>query len=275
MKALAVFFVVGIALSSCATSSKKNENFIADVDPIELSPVTAQFPNFLGTSIEPKTVSVFFVPRSDEVLIQYKVTGNTYKLYLNRAARELIRNAAVQYNADFDAVRLDRELSYRKTEKIYGEVKDCHMEWGLTSFTMNGEAYPKVAAGYRFEGRNPYFVVVVPVTENLGYKDGRSGLRNTVKQVIYMNKAQALAMADILEEDNLLSSLSTVVVPVMNPDSYTEPKTVTPSFSDEGYGIPAVQNAVEPAADDSGNDVIQGNETEAAVPETVNETEIQ
>lgn len=273
-KILAVFFVVGFALSSCATSEKnKGENFIADVDPIELSPVTAQFSNFLGTAIEPKVVSVFFVPRSNEVLLEYKVTGNIYKLYLNREARDLIRKAAVQYNADFDAVKLDRDLSYRKSERIYGEAKNCHMEWGLSSFTMNGEAYPKVVAGYRFEGRNPYFVVVVPVTENLGYKEGRSGMQNTVKQVIYMNKAQALALADVLDENNLLSSLSTVVVPVMNPDGYSVDggKKTEPSFADDGYGVPAAESVPEAApADGEGSASVENGAGAVPAAETAN-----
>lgn len=236
-----MFFVVALAFASC--KSKGQDAVFADVDPIEVGSIVVQLDNYLGTSIEPKPLTVFFAPRTDCAILEYKYTGNTYKLHLTREARELVRKAAVQYNADFDAVQLDRDLSYRKSERIYGEVKDCYMEWGLMSITMTGKANPKITAGYRFEDRNPYFVVTAPVTENLGYKENVSGLRNSVKQVIYMNKAQALALADALDENKLMATLSTLNLPDLSAGD-----------ADSGYGKPKPEYdeyGATPAADET------------------------
>ena len=195
---------------------------IADLDPIETAAITAQFPNFLGTALESRRLSVFFAPRDDEALLRFRMSGNDYLLCLPREARALVRKAAIQYNEDFDARRLDRDIFKSKSERIYGEIEGCRMEWRLGSLAMNGEASPKVAAGYLFEDRSPYFAITVYSADNLNYDSSGGNIEKSVTYAIYLNKEQSLALADALSEAALLSAVDTVAVPIFSPDEYND-----------------------------------------------------
>ncbi len=219
------FIVVSILLLAfCSTSPRTvaGRTVIADLDPIETDVITAQFPNFLGTSLESRQLTVAFAPRTDEARLQFKMSGNTYYLYLHSAARTLVREAIAKYNKDFDSTNLDGRMSQRKSERLYGDAKACYMEWGLGSFAMNGEASPRIAAGYRFEGKSPYFVITVYSAINPKYKSGDSNIEKSVKYAIYMNREQSIALADALDESALMAALDTVRVPVFAPDKYKE-----------------------------------------------------
>ena len=193
---------------------------IADYDPIETAILTVQFENFLGTAINPGELSVSFAPRTDEALLKFRTHSNNYEVYLHREARDLVRKAAVQYNEDFEARRLDSKMAKRKSERLYGTVDGCFMRWGLGSLAMNGENNPKIAAGYRFEKGSPYFCITVYGAVNPLYKEGKSGIEESVTYHIYMNKAQALALAQELEEAVLMRALDTISVPSVEPDRY-------------------------------------------------------
>lgn len=214
-----------LVFASCKSSPRTVEGrtVIADVDPIETASVTIQLLNFLGTAVEPTVLTVSFAPRTDEALLQFKMGGNTYYLYMPQNVRALVRDAAVRYNEDFAALNLDRELSQRKSEKIYGEAEGSYMRWGLGRLAMNGEGYPKIGVGYRFEGKSPYFVITVYSAENPGYKSNWSNIEKSIKYAIYMNKAQSLALADALREENLMKALDTLpVVPYADPATYED-----------------------------------------------------
>ena len=193
---------------------------IADLDPIETATLTAQFENFLGTAINPAQLTVSFAPRTDEALLKFKSHGNYYEVYLHREARELIREAAIQYNEDFDARRLDSKMAKRKSERLYGKTDGCFMRWGLGFLAMNGEANPQIAVGYRFEKGSPYFAITVYSATNPLYKQGKSSVEESVTYHIYMNKAQALALAQELEEGVLMRALDTINLPSVEPDRY-------------------------------------------------------
>ena len=193
---------------------------IADLDPIKTTIIIAQFENFLGTAINPAQVAVSFAPRTDEALLEFKSGGNNYELYLHREARALVREAAVRYNEDFDARRLDSKLQKRRSERVYGEIEGCFMRWGLGTLAMNGEVNPKIAVGYRFEKGSPYFAITVYGTTNPLYKQGKSSVEKSVTYHIYMNKAQALDLADALDEAALMRALDNVTIPAFEPDSY-------------------------------------------------------
>lgn len=249
IKAFASLFlsILGLALVSCKVSPRTVEGrtIIADLDPIETAVLTAQFENFMGTSINPAQMTVSFAPRTDEALLQFRMTGNTYMVYLHSEARALLREAAVRYNEDFDMRRLDNRLSKRKSERAYGQVEGCFMRWGLGALAMNGEAYPRIAVGYRFEKGSPYFTITVYSADNPLYKSGKSNIEQSITYHIYMNKAQSLALAEELDEAVLMRALDTVSVPNVAPDVY--------EFTDEdradAYGddVATRQPAVPPS----------------------------
>ena len=220
-----IFLIIlgfGLVFSSCKISPRtvKGRTIIADLDPIETAVLTAQFENFMGTSINPAQLTVSFAPRTDEALLKFKSHANHYEVYLHSEARKLIREAARQYNEDFDARRLDSGLAKRKSEMIYGRVDGCFMRWGLGTLAMNGEATPRIAVGYRFEKGSPYFAITVYRATNPLYKQGKSNIEESVTYHIYMNKAQAEALAQELDEGVLMRALDTINQPSIEPDRY-------------------------------------------------------
>jgi hypothetical protein len=212
-----------------ATIRASHPNFIADMDPISVGAIFGQFQRMLSSSLEGKDINVYFMPRTDEVYLEFKYQTLTFRQYWEKADRLKFITALERYKKDYAARAL--KLKGARARRAYGSF-DGKTEWGQvnTSFLMNSRAFPNMELGYQFKKKNPYFTVYMqaaPDVLNLG--DGYE--RDSLSVMLYLNRAQGDELLALFNQQYLLSFLG----PRSSPDYYA-PKV------DEGY------QEAEPAA---------------------------
>jgi hypothetical protein len=237
MKRLFLLVFLPFLLISCSTLERRaasarssHPNFIADVDPVSVGAITGQFQKLLSSSLEKKDINVYFVPRTDEIYLEFKYQTLTFRQYWEKADRLKFVTALERYKKDYTARTLDAKLRGVRARRVYGNF-DGKTEWGQvnTSFFMNSRAFPNMELGYQFKKdnqsktNNVYFTMNMqsaPDVLNLG--DGFE--RDSLDVMIYLTRAQGDELIALFDQQYLLSFLG----PRASPDYYA-PEV------DEGY----------------------------------------
>jgi hypothetical protein len=231
MKRLFLFLSLSFLflLISCSTFERRaaamrasHPNFIADLDPVSVGSISGQFQKLLSSSLERKDINVYFVPRTDEVYLEFKYQTLTFRQYWEKADRLKFASALERYKKDYAARGL--KLKGARARRVYGNFEG-KIEWGQvnTSFLMNSRAFPNTELGYQFKKENPYFTVnmqAAPDVLNLG--DGFE--RDSLDVMIYLTRSQGDELIALFDQQYLLSFLG----PRASPDYYLPE-------ADEGY----------------------------------------
>jgi|GEM_PF-1559956 len=199
-------FALGTALAalfaiSCTTSPRMNkEEMFADMDPIELRTLSVGISRALLPGSKGGELLAVLYPREGAVSLEFTFSGNKNKLLLNKQAREGFIAALGEYLRLYEAHGLDRE---QKSSRPAFGIATAYHRWGVMTF--NGEAYPKIVFSYTFEDSSPYFTVFIPRMPNAIYK-GISGSRvkESFDVALYFTRAQATALAELLDQDFLV-----------------------------------------------------------------------
>jgi hypothetical protein len=244
MKRLFPLFFLFLLLISCSTFERRaarmrssHPNFIADLDPVSVGAFTGQFQKLLSSSLEKKDINVYYMPRTDEVYLEFKYQTLTFRQFWEKADRLQFVTALERYKKDYAARAL--KLKGARARRAYGNF-DGKTEWGQvnTSFLMNSRAFPNMELGYQFKKNTQtkkdtvYFTVnmqAAPDVLNLG--DGFE--RDSLDVMLYLTRAQGDELIKLFDQQYLLSFLG----PRASPDYYA-PEV------DEGY------QESEPAAPD-------------------------
>jgi hypothetical protein len=231
MKRLFLFFpclLLFVLFVSCNTLERRavrvrssHPNFIADLDPISVGAITGQFQKLLSSSLEKKDINVYFMPRTDEVYLEFKYQTLTFRQYWEKADRLLFATALERYKKDYTAGTL--KLKGARARRAYGNF-DGKTEWGQvnTSIFMNSRSFPKIELGYQLKknnqskANNAYFTVnmqAAPDVLNLG-DDFK---RDSLDVMLYLTRAQGDELIALFDQQYLLSFLG----PRAAPDYYT------------------------------------------------------
>jgi hypothetical protein len=229
MKRLFMLLFLPFLLISCKTLERRaaqvrssHPNFIADLDPVSVGAVSGQFQKLLSSSLEKKDINVYFMPRTDEVYLEFKYQTLTFRQYWEKADRLKFFTAIEQYKKDYTARALN--LKGVRARRGYGNFHG-KTEWGQinTGFFMNSRAFPNVELGYQFKKTSPYFTVNMQAAPDVLYL-GDGFERDSLNVMIYLTRAQGDELAALFDQQHLLSFLG----PQAAPDYYV-PQT------DEGY----------------------------------------
>jgi hypothetical protein len=208
---------------ACKTTPRMGDDGVANLDPIPAGSVEAEFPRMLSSAIEKKKVEAVFVPRENTVYLEFKHQTVTYRQYWNRENRARFRAALEKYKTDYEAKSLvDRPF---RTRRIYGVLKGM-AQWGyplnlsIMVLRLNSMGYPNYEMGYVFKEdssrrESPYFTIFQRETDDiLMENDVIEGKSANI--FVYYTRAQAEDLANIFDQDYLLSL--TRLAPVVNPD---------------------------------------------------------
>jgi hypothetical protein len=229
MKRFLPFLLLFFLLVSCNTLSKRaarvrssHPNFIADLDPISVGAITGQFRKILSSSLEKKDINVYFMPRTDEVYLEFKYQTLTFRQYWEKADRLLFAAALEQYKKDYAGRNL--KLKGVRARRAYGKF-DGKTEWGQvnTSFFMNSRSFPNIELGYQLRKASAYFTVNMQAARDV-LSLGDNYERDSLDVMLYLTRAQGDELAALFDQQYLLSFLG----PRGLPDYYT-PEV------DEGY----------------------------------------
>jgi hypothetical protein len=231
MKRVFLFFSLPFLflVISCSTFERRaaamrtsHPNFIADMDPVSVGTISGQLQKLMSSSLERKDINVYFVPRTDEVYLEFKYQYLTFRQYWEKADRLKFASALEGYKKDYAARNL--KLKGARARRVYGNFEG-KTEWGQvnTSFLMNSRAFPNMELGYQFKKENPYFTVnmqAAPDVLNLG--EGYE--RDSLDVMIYLTRSQGDDLIALFDQQYLLSFLGSRASP-----EYYVPET------DKGY----------------------------------------
>jgi hypothetical protein len=208
------------------------------MNPISVGAVSGQFQKMLSSSLEKKDINVYFMPRTDEVYLEFKYQTLTFRQYWEKTDRLKFVTALEGYKKDYAARAL--KLKGARARRVYGNFEG-KTEWGQvnTSFLMNSRAFPNMELGYQFKKESPYFTMNMQAAlDVLNLGDGLE--RNSLDVMIYLTRAQGDELAALFDQQYLLSFLG----PRASPDYYVPD-------ADEEYQEP------EPAAAEKPNSGVQ------------------
>lgn len=188
---------------------------VANADPFEVGVAGLGTSDFIGFGIDVKTVTIIFAPRTNVVIMEFKIQGNTTRLHLAVNDRKFLLDAITMYLDSFEAKTL---VNDNKTNKAYG-VRKWFMEWGM--LTLNARASARVNVGYEFKSNAPYFVLTVPEVPNDLYNKG-SVVKRSGYFKLFFTRSQLAEFGEMLIQEYLLSTLDdkNVSRASIDPDVY-------------------------------------------------------
>ena len=194
--------LVTFLLTACASSpgTQIHEDMVANADPYKIGVTGLSISDFLGIGMNLKSADMIFAPRTNTVVMEFKVQGNTTRLHFTRSDRELLLAAITSYFESFDERILKDD---GKQERVYGTCKSL-MEWGL--LTVNAKATAKVHTGYEFKKDSPYFILTVPEVDNDRYNKGSVVKRSGYFQ-LFFTRSQLAEFGEMLIQEYLESTL--------------------------------------------------------------------
>jgi hypothetical protein len=229
MKRLFLFLFLPFLLASCSTIERhtarvraSHPNFIADMEPVSVGAFAGQFKKMLSSSLERKDINVYFMPRTDEVYLEFKYQTLTFRQYWEKSDRLNFITALERYKKDYSSRALTLKSS--RARRVYGNFEG-KAEWGQinTGLLMNSRSFPLVELGYQFRKESPYLTVYMKAAPDvLGLGEGFE--HDSLDVMLYLTRGQGDELTALFDQQYLLS----FVGDRSEPDYY-EPKT------DEGY----------------------------------------
>lgn len=149
--------------------------------------------------IRKMVTTVSYFPQEDAVCLRWRMNMITFHLFFSYESRETFITSLAQYKEDFEARNFGK--SSRKTRRVYGNAP-AYVIWQNASFTVRARASSVLDYGYFFVEGAPYFTVT---QRDVEYIDGmhRDNNRQLKAMPIYFTRAQADALAELLDEDFL------------------------------------------------------------------------
>jgi hypothetical protein len=226
VKKLVVIFLAAISavfLCTCITIDPKKmyPDMVADMDPITVGTIEAEFDRVFSNRLNKLEVEVVFYPRYNMVALNFQYQLTNYRQFWPQEGRELFIKAVESYKADFAARNLGRKFS--KTRRAYGKFKG-KLEWTFTKLSEVNVSFPVMELGYRFrgdQGKETPFFTVSQYSAKEESSQGDSNKPDSVPLYIYFIIAQADSLAKVFDQNNLLN--------FVEAETYNEPK-------DDDYG---------------------------------------
>lgn len=216
MKYVVLGIFLCVLLVSCASSQKRDPDMILDVDPFVVENLSAGIKKEFSSDLRQRELILFFHPRTNKTVIEFKFQKNTNRLFMKREARAAFKAAVKEYLQDYADRNLDKETKRYNAE--YGTAPAV-LRWGL--FSVNAKAKMDIRFGYTFLDGSPYFTLTLPGSPNDEYPKSRA--KESVTIVLYFTRAQAKALSAHLKQEFLLESLNKQDIPQnidAQPDSY-------------------------------------------------------
>lgn len=228
LKAVLISLMVGVgallflSLYGCVSKPRVTDEGVADLDIIQVGLIDAEFSRPLSSAVDRRDVSVFFNPRDNNVYLEFRHQGMTFRQYWNSANRAAFREALEKYKADYEARNLVDKPS--RTQRIYGSLRGMIL-WGFApqmggfGLALGSQGYPVYDLGYAFKRESsrmetPYFTVFQAQCQDV-LASSESG--QSLYLYIHYTRAQADELVRLFDQSYLLSLIE--ARPVSEPDS--------------------------------------------------------
>jgi hypothetical protein len=199
-----VFFAALFCSCGAVDPAKKYPAMVADHDPVSLGTIEAEFDKAFSSAVEKREVEVFFYPRYNAVVLEFRYEFVRYRQFWDAEGRRRFIEALDRYKADYAARSLTDKFS--RSRAAYGKVKG-RTEWEYFRYSTPGLAYPSMELGYRFRRESPYFMVFQRAAAD-EYKANSDDQNSTSLQIImYYTRAQADELVKNFDQDYLMSLL--------------------------------------------------------------------
>jgi len=191
--------VLAVLFFSCGSvkPAVDNPSMIADIDPFSLGSVNVWLDKMFSSQLKETDAAVVFIPRKNEVTLEFRHESITYRLFWNEEARQHYIKALSRYMEEFENKKL--VSGSRKTQSIYGK-HPSYFEWETFSFSATYSSSPVVELGYRFNENAVYFTILQrPAKEETGKSP-----RDSSQFTVYFSRAQAENLAKLFDQTYLL-----------------------------------------------------------------------
>jgi len=190
--------VLAVLVFSCGSVKPvSNPNMIADIDPVSLGSVNIWLDRTFSSQLKEITAEVVFIPRKNEVTLEFRHEMLTYRQFWKEAARQYYIEALSRYKEDFDNKNL--VSNNRKTRTAYGK-NTVRFEWETFKFSTTYRASPAVELGYRFKGAAVYFTAL----QRSANEESDKNTRESPQFSMYFTRAQAEDLAKLFDQAYLL-----------------------------------------------------------------------
>jgi hypothetical protein len=201
----ALLFLLSLPFAACGSvdPAKRYPQMAADQDPVSAGIIGAEFGRAFSEKVNKKEIEVFFYPRYNAVVLEFRYELIRYRQFWDPEGRRLFIEALDAYKADYTAENLINK--YTRTAAVYGKFRGM-TEWETSSLSFVGRSRPTVELGYRFRDKSPYFSVRQRSAPNeSGDSDGSS---ESLQIVMYYTRAQADELVKLFDQDYLMSLLT-------------------------------------------------------------------
>ena len=176
---------------------------IANVDPISVGTIEAEFTKMFSSKLDKTDIGVIFYPRLNAVVLDFKYEFVQCRQFWDQAARQQFAAALELYKADYTARTLINK--HKKTRASYGKTKG-RIEWETFKYAATRTAYPDIELGYRFMGETPFFAAVMLSAKEESKGDNTRQFDS--QQVnMYFTRAQADELVKLFDQAYLLEIL--------------------------------------------------------------------
>jgi len=203
--------IAALLYISCASTEKAPQypTRLADKDPFSIGYANASVDRSFSSSVRPIDIDVFFHPRTNEVVLEFRHGVSYYKQIWNQAGRQQFIKAINEYKDDFTNQKLTTR--YNKTRTIYGKVKGRFI-WEPLKISPEYRSSPLIDLGYRFRDGSPYFSVYQRIASE-ETKINKDGVTESPAYSLYFTRAQAEDLAHLFNQDLLLILLGPTAPP--------------------------------------------------------------
>lgn len=190
-----------VGLTSCASmkakasaTKEKGPDFAGDFDPVELGTIMSMSNGLTG--LKPREITVYFVPRSNNLEFYFKDTINKAALVIPYATREIIDQGVQAYMTAYndESTPLPERAPDKKNYYTTGKVS---VSWGLVGLPHNGDAKFRTNYEYLEKGR-PYFVLTV---DSVAATDDSEVYSTQIN--LYFSPTQLETMYEMISQDAL------------------------------------------------------------------------
>jgi len=197
--------VLAALVFSCGSvkPAVNDPSMIADRDPFSLGSVNVWLDRTLSSQLKETAMEAAFIPRKNQVTLEFRHESLTYRQFWNEAARQHFIDALRRYMEDFENKNLT--IRSNKSRTVYGKHTSL-FEWETFKYSMTYRSSPAVELGYRFNGNAVYFTALQrPANDQSG-----ANSRESPQFTMYFTRAQAEELAKLFDQDYLLELTGSV-----------------------------------------------------------------
>jgi hypothetical protein len=207
MKLLPAASLVGaiiVLMFSCQTTpdlSKKYPKMVANMNPIQVGSIEAEFDKMLSSQVSTVEVKAVFHPRLNSVALEFRHDFITYRQFWDEDARKYFADALERYKSDYAERKLvDR---YTRSRASYGKTQG-QLEWEAFRYTKTRTSHPVIDIGYRFRNKMPFFTTHMRSAKAIDKIDGSETKENSSQVIMYFTRAQADDLVKLFDQSYLM-----------------------------------------------------------------------